>query len=344
MIELSSIEFDCRVTTPMFLGGAEPNMRPELRAQTIKGLLRWHWRALQDPSMPLDQLREKEGELFGIAADSAEKSKKSDVSIQVRNELDLKTLKYKDGPDSGFRGKQNVHDRNYLSYFLGADPNNKAYFPVGTTFQVVFTCMPDRGEQLVRFADLFVLLSALGGFGSRTSRVMGGFQIDDARTSNVDWDVDKIADYPDQVIRDMVTSPGVILPASYENHTRSSFLLVESGYSDLNAALDFVGRQLKRIRKDNKELRDIGFFGLPVKADKRSGPEKTKVTRQTSPLRIRLSVDEDVQYMILFQMHWLEGNGFTKEVYYKVFMDLKKYVQEELNANEIGNTIFVRLA
>jgi CRISPR type III-B/RAMP module RAMP protein Cmr1 len=340
MIELSSIEFKCRVTTPMFIGGAEPNEKPEIRTQSIKGLLRWHWRALQDPKMSIPELKRKEGELFGIASDKSNDSSKSLVSIAVHMDPNAKYFKFKDSNSKSLRGTPSMEgNRNYLTYFQGAGDNDKAYWPVGTEFRVVFSGLPSSSEKLKEYADLFVLLATLGGFGSRTSRVVGGFQIDDAVTQHLDWDTDQVFDLPDDVIKKWTKSPGSVVPVHFESHNNSSFLVVDTGLKDLHKVLDFVGRHLKGVRSAHKEIRDRGFFGLPVKVDKRFGADKVKVVRQNSPLRIRLAFDEDGMITALFQIHWLEG--FTADDYSTVFKTLRKNVREELEASEVDNPILL---
>ena len=42
---MESQEFEVEIVTPLFLGGADPN-KAELRAPSIKGALRFWWRAL----------------------------------------------------------------------------------------------------------------------------------------------------------------------------------------------------------------------------------------------------------------------------------------------------------
>src|SRR5580658_8082367 len=63
-----------QVVTPMFLGGAEAHGLPELRATSVKGLIRFWWRAVkwmdiwlahQNDEDALKALRQQEDGLFG---------------------------------------------------------------------------------------------------------------------------------------------------------------------------------------------------------------------------------------------------------------------------------------
>jgi CRISPR-associated protein Cmr1 len=72
---MQTISATYRVTTPMFLGGADPRGAPELRVPSIKGLLRFWWRAIRwsdflaqcqnDKSAAFTELRKSEDALFG---------------------------------------------------------------------------------------------------------------------------------------------------------------------------------------------------------------------------------------------------------------------------------------
>ena len=61
-----------RVVTPLFLGGAEPSKRCELRTASIKGALLFWWRALQ-PKLKLAELRRLEGSMWGSSDDGQSK-------------------------------------------------------------------------------------------------------------------------------------------------------------------------------------------------------------------------------------------------------------------------------
>lgn len=71
------LDFQCEVITPMFISGANPE-EVELRAPSIKGALRFWWRALYGQQFSsLEEMRNKEGEIFGNT------EKKSNVKIFV---------------------------------------------------------------------------------------------------------------------------------------------------------------------------------------------------------------------------------------------------------------------
>ncbi|SHN73535.1 type III-B CRISPR module RAMP protein Cmr1 [Desulfitobacterium chlororespirans] len=60
--ELNKTVYKCRLITPMFLYGR--SNEPELRASSLKGAMRFWWRAI-NRNLSLDELRKKEASLFG---------------------------------------------------------------------------------------------------------------------------------------------------------------------------------------------------------------------------------------------------------------------------------------
>lgn len=86
------ITFDVETITPMFLSGADQG-KAELRAASIKGLLRFWWRALQAET-DLEKLRNRESQIFG-APD--EKIGGSSFAIRITYDKALFEQKIKKG-------------------------------------------------------------------------------------------------------------------------------------------------------------------------------------------------------------------------------------------------------
>jgi CRISPR-associated protein Cmr1 len=68
---------ECETVTPLLMHGAD-GKTPELRPASIKGVMRFWWRAIHG-NLPLKELREKEGEIFGNT------ERKSSFSIKIGN-------------------------------------------------------------------------------------------------------------------------------------------------------------------------------------------------------------------------------------------------------------------
>jgi len=84
---MGTVTFECETITPMFMYGAD-GKTPELRPASIKGVMRFWWRAICG-HLELEDLKEQEGEIFG------DTDKKSSFSIKMS--------KYKKGIPKKFK-------------------------------------------------------------------------------------------------------------------------------------------------------------------------------------------------------------------------------------------------
>ena len=145
---MQTITFECEVITPMFLAGADGST-PELRAPSIKGALRFWWRAMNG-HLNLKELKEQEGKIFGDTV------KRSLFAIRV-NETSIKKGEEKSVPHKSYP--------------------SKCILP-GSTFSVVFS-MINQNEHwdLQKCKALFELTCLVGDFGKRARRGMGSVDI-----------------------------------------------------------------------------------------------------------------------------------------------------------------------
>jgi CRISPR-associated protein Cmr1 len=150
---MKSITFDCEIITPMFLAGAD-GTTPELRVPSIKGMLRYWWRAINS-DLSLDELRKKEAELFGGSDESSGRSK---ILIKILKQP-VKVSKYKPMPHK---------DRPIIEIDSFSTKQN---------FQIKFFVNEKDSKHLDTFKNIFILTSILGGLGKRSRRGFGSFKI-----------------------------------------------------------------------------------------------------------------------------------------------------------------------
>jgi len=148
---MKTITFTCETITPMFLSGAD-GQTPELRPPSIKGAMRFWWRAMNG-HLGLRELKEKESKLFG----GTEGSGRSKIIVRaqtIKRETKTEVLV----PHKTFM-KQEA--------FTGA-----------STFKVILSLSRETKEfNLNHLCSLFVLTVTLGGFGKRIRRGMGSLNI-----------------------------------------------------------------------------------------------------------------------------------------------------------------------
>ena len=165
---MNSVTFKCEVVTPMFLAGAD-GIEPDLRPPSIKGAMRFWWRALHG-YMDVKTLREKEVEVFGGGGDSAKRSR-----------LIIKTSHPKwDGVYEAPMLPHKPHKRDQVW--------KEAYKPENTVFDVQFRISHgDREFDLEKFRSFFILTLLLGGFGKRSRRGFGSVKITGIKSNDQDY-------------------------------------------------------------------------------------------------------------------------------------------------------------
>ena len=153
--------FKLEAITPVFMRGAD-QWKAEFRSASVKGVMRWWFRALSGAYLGnnIEKLREVEGRIFGSAGNG-----RSRVIIEV-----------KEKPQSEFQGElaiNNFLDDDYTSYFWFSQIGRyqKGYLPSGQMFEITLKS-PNQNHLNLAVLSLWAALH-LGGFGSR-SRKFGG--------------------------------------------------------------------------------------------------------------------------------------------------------------------------
>ncbi len=159
---MQKITFGCETITPMFLAGAD-GTTPELRAPSIKGAMRFWWRAMNG-HLKLADLKKVEGKIFG---DTSRRSRvivrtfDTQMNISSAYMLPHKTEEYKKSPAHCFA----VGSTFRVQLSLG----NTVTIPLESNTNYSFTATD--------LQKLFILTCCLGGFGKRSRRGFGSVKI-----------------------------------------------------------------------------------------------------------------------------------------------------------------------
>jgi len=158
---MGKMKIQSRLVTPMFCCGAD-GKTPELRSPSLKGALRFWWRAIH-PNLSLEDLKKEETNIFGGAGDND--AKKSNFSIRISN-IEPKFGKY-----------QPLPHRINSSRFV------KDAFMPNTTFDIIIN------EENEEIKNLLILISILGSIGTRSRRGFGCFQIETIQDEKYNFDL-----------------------------------------------------------------------------------------------------------------------------------------------------------
>ncbi len=187
-IQPVEITAEYKITTPMFLGGADPTEsidHQQFRNASLKGALRFWWRALNWGRMltessgnlaeALKALHQREGALFGKASDS---NQSLQSQIQLSSEL-TDTRVIADGDKS----------LKAVSYLLGMGLYD---YKIGTLrpalaegrLSVIARFKPSTpAEDVAEVRQALIALGVFGALGSRARKGLGSLSIQSLRGS-----------------------------------------------------------------------------------------------------------------------------------------------------------------
>ena len=174
---MDSVEFDLEIVTPMFLGGAN-NTDAELRVPSIKGMLRFWWRATYGIES-LEKMKKEEAKVFGST------EQKAAFLLHIANTSNINTLL--DLKERGEKFKVHGHPVgivDYLAYGLHKPEKGKGnvyqrnHITPNSSFSLKFQFYNNGlRDEILRAFNFFI---ACGGLGSRSRNGFGSLSIKDS--------------------------------------------------------------------------------------------------------------------------------------------------------------------
>lgn len=311
---MKTITFTCETITPMFLSGAD-GQTPELRPPSIKGALRFWWRAMNGELAPNEiylNLKDTEQNIFGgtggfkIGNDKTD-ALRSKFNIRISNVFDKETSTKND-----FKGKGGLE---YFFYLITSENKQGEMMAESdlalkdTVFDVIISAY--ETEDLLQACASFWLLTYFGGLGSRARRGAGSFEITCVEDEENILE-GKLKMMPDSSSRSFLTEGlkqvSTILKAKSEGNISTKFSTIQFNHiyvaknskGDWKEALDEVAGYMKLVRTDKKmppnrtqtqaTLHQKAAFGLPISVrgedDNVEFDKKDDFNHHSSPLYI----------------------------------------------------------
>ncbi len=282
---MNTITFECETITPMFISGAN-QQEAELRPPSIKGAMRFWWRAAywgrHKDNAELEKMSAREGEIFGTSNDGG---RKSAFSLQVRaqglegrhdplpNQLIQVTSK-------GRSFKINILE--YLAYGT-LDYNkekrrndfNRDYLPAGTTFELIISTQDEtiKSEVLKSFA----LFARFGGLGAKSRNGFGCFAV-----------TQSLSEYMD--LKTLKTN--LELPAfSAFSSQAKLFKLMHTckSWDECLGQLGIIYREARGNLERKHDFQKRQYIGAPIVADKQ---QKSFLDRHGKPYFLHVQKTE----------------------------------------------------
>ncbi|NLC36893.1 MAG: hypothetical protein GX772_10705, partial [Alcaligenaceae bacterium] len=199
---MKQLSYTVRFLTPAFLGNAD--QIGQWRTPPFKALLRQWWRVAVAPEMKFDTdaIRKREGELFGVAADSGG-SRKSQVRIRLGH-WDEGTLNQAPRIGDVSLGKNQIPAALYSGYgpiMTGPRLKARAAIQSGAETQL-HIAFPENAC----IEEAICLMNAYGTAGGRSRNGWGSFELEGEKTDVPvfahDWKMAMDLDWPHALGRD----------------------------------------------------------------------------------------------------------------------------------------------
>jgi CRISPR-associated protein Cmr1 len=253
------------VVTPLFLGGADPRSTVELRAPSIKGALRFWWRALAwdqpQHGRDLEEIRTNEKLIFGSAA-----SDDSTAGGQSSFGLRARWLERPDRVD-GERVRSLTSGRagaSYLGYGVvnrGRGNPPRPCFQLGGRFELALNPLKSNAVILAgrpSLLDVVKLFGLLGGLGGRARRGWGSVALIGIDGDDEWSEPENLTDYRDR-LRSILVDTAAAPQAPYSAFDQGTRLLIFGAGQDPLTTLDHLGQVYQEFRRVNR----THIFGLP---------------------------------------------------------------------------------
>jgi CRISPR-associated protein Cmr1 len=243
------------VNTPLFAGGAAPGASAELRPPSVKGVLRFWWRALawSRHTGDLQAIRQKEAEIFGAAGDD-KTGRQASFLLRVRPTT-LVVLP-KDQVLNGADGKVVGVGARYFGYGLmgafGASAGKTTRPCLKAPFEFTVELV-SRGGLDSTVVDALKLMGLLGGLGSRTRRGWGSLSLLSLKGDGVnDWQAPRSAKDYERELRRILSPESLYDEPPYSAFCKQTRIDMVGEDSEPLRLLNTVGEQMLRYRSWGK--------------------------------------------------------------------------------------------
>ncbi|MGK9475768.1 type III-B CRISPR module RAMP protein Cmr1 [Melioribacter sp. OK-6-Me] len=304
--------YECEVVTPMFLGGVDPT-KVELRAPSVKGALRYWWRALHG-NLNIKELHRKEAEIFG--------SSHTDYQLKSKISVRTKTIKLK--KDCKPFKSDNLNTIKYMSFGKWETGNNgefHEYFDVGGKFEIIIKYDDQlTKEQIDSVEQALALVFMVGGLGSKSRNGFGRFSI-----TNLNYSIDNVFDW----IGERKEYPPADFTAFSE---KTEIFWLDDNNSSIDALVS-LGNSYKDIRKF-LNTSERSYIGSPFKNS------AFNIERHGKPLFLSVIKNQDNTYsgcIFLIPYNYCSGyevKGISKEDLLKNYNEAIKRIINYIESAE----------
>ena len=287
---MKRIEAKFQVVTPCFLGGANHEKEAELRLPSIKGVLRFWWRALNyvriakgatNPNQIIENLRQEEGKLFG-SSDQDEGQSSLIMRLAAENQKPLETQARKVLCDEN--GKKVGKGAIYLGYGVMDIKGSLTRPCLEAPFEFTLQIGAKEERHLEDVLPTLKLLGLLGGLGSKSRKGYGSLNLIELKGDGIDaWQKPANENQYKKQLSDLLkpTLDHDKEPEISAFSSKARICLTRFKCKTGMEVINSYGQEMQEYRRRIEHKKDKAVFGLPLKG---VGVNLKEHERRASPL------------------------------------------------------------
>lgn len=295
---MKKIDIDMEVITPMFLAG-EDGRAAEIRPPSIKGMIRFWWRAIQSED-DITKLKATEAAIFGGTGDNPKKSAFALRCIADNVKINTKSLPIHK-VSVGKKFFVNVLD--YLAYGTYEYQRGKGnvfmreYIEPGEKFQIRILIKDVNNTELVeKLIFSFYIFTAFGGIGAKSRNGYGSFRVLNREVfEDIGSEFTKNIVPTKTMMCKLLSSNNLPKYTAFSQHTR---LFRTEPYESWDKALAGMGSVYKECREtlENRHSFDKRqYIGAPL--DPPRMDFQSSLERRAKPYFLKVIKEDDQKYI-----------------------------------------------
>lgn len=329
MKKYKRVTFEFKTITPMFLGGADAK-KPEIRVPSIKGALRFWWRAMnahlvekKNDKWDYSKLKEYENAIFGGTDPKAQKSK---VLLRIVNIKPSEPNK-----EAQDKTKEKITYDTKKRNFLEGSWDLLCEYPEGIIIaEIQKEKIEINVERELQIA--FSMLNLFGTLGSKARNGFGSIQISSSEDFTL-LSIDKIQEYLQQnelqkyLQQKKHNKPSNLVEGVVPYTAFADLQVIMEGTAETpiealeKIAINYRGakKQVKQVKSDNQMI---------------AAPENTQISAKRYPKRYWFSVkkiqNDEFKWQCLYLPMCIEFNSENKNNYSQKYKEQNQEFQKAL--------------
>lgn len=308
---MKELRLKLRFLTPAFIGGPDGNAA-ELRPPSVKGMLRFWWRAVNAGNFGLNELKINEARIFGDASGNGRVSSflLNVKSSNLNNYVSKESFPKKDYAVYSIKGHR-LNILEYLAYgtysydkMQRRNVFEREYIRPGLGFELILS-LPDKTESKGIIQELYSALvawSCFGGLGSKSRNGFGSFTVENAEGHPQLAELMQLS--PAHYFNKLLSNAKLPEFTAFSKKAR----LFKTGqiFSFWDACLAKLGHIYReaRLSLENKHSYDLRqFIGAPIVVNKK---QYSLLNRRAKPYFLRVHREKNgyVGYILYLPSHY----------------------------------------